>query len=161
MAATFKLGTLTFFQQTSAPTGWTKQTTNNDYTLRVTSGSTGGTLTNSGNFTTVLSASTMWSATVSSVSGSLTAAAADLPAHTHNVTVNSTVANIPPGQVLQVNAGSVSLAGAPSPASPTTATGSGGTNGTHAHTLSGSGTMSGGPAAFEIQYVDFILAAKA
>ena len=34
-------GTYMFFQQTSAPTGWTKQSTHNDKAIRVTSGSAG------------------------------------------------------------------------------------------------------------------------
>jgi hypothetical protein len=36
----FTSGTLMLFQQTSAPTGWTKQTTHNDKALRVVSGTT-------------------------------------------------------------------------------------------------------------------------
>jgi hypothetical protein len=39
----FPTGTATLFQQTSAPTGWTKVTTYNDYALRIVSGSGGGT----------------------------------------------------------------------------------------------------------------------
>ena len=44
-AQAFASGTLMLFQQTSAPTGWTKQTTHNDKALRVVSGScsSGGT----------------------------------------------------------------------------------------------------------------------
>jgi len=38
---TFPSGTLMLFQQTAAPTGWTKQTTHNDKTLRVVSGAAG------------------------------------------------------------------------------------------------------------------------
>ena len=43
--AAFAAGTLMLFQQTAAPTGWTKQTTHNDKSLRVVSGnaSSGGT----------------------------------------------------------------------------------------------------------------------
>lgn len=45
--APFPSGTLMLFQQTAAPTGWTKQTTHNDKALRVVSGtaSSGGTNT--------------------------------------------------------------------------------------------------------------------
>jgi len=39
LTGVFPQGTLMLFQQTSAPTGWTKQTTHNDKTLRVVSGS--------------------------------------------------------------------------------------------------------------------------
>lgn len=38
----FPTGTATLFQQTSAPTGWTKSTTYNDYALRIVSGTGGG-----------------------------------------------------------------------------------------------------------------------
>jgi hypothetical protein len=37
----FVAGTLMLFQQTAAPTGWTKQTTHNDKSLRVVSGNAG------------------------------------------------------------------------------------------------------------------------
>lgn len=41
-ASPFAAGTKMLFAQASAPTGWTKQTTHNDKTLRVVSGSGGG-----------------------------------------------------------------------------------------------------------------------
>lgn len=41
--AEFPSGTVMLFQQTAAPTGWTKQTLVNDYGLRVTSGAVGST----------------------------------------------------------------------------------------------------------------------
>jgi hypothetical protein len=46
-ASSFPVGTLMLFQQTAAPTGWTKQTTFNDRALRVVSGNcvNGGTYT--------------------------------------------------------------------------------------------------------------------
>jgi hypothetical protein len=45
-AAAFDSGTLMLFQQTAAPTGWTKSTTHNNKALRVVSGtaSSGGTV---------------------------------------------------------------------------------------------------------------------
>lgn len=44
--SSFPAGTIMLFQQTSAPTGWTKLTTNNDKAIRIVSGSvtTGGTI---------------------------------------------------------------------------------------------------------------------
>lgn len=52
----FPAGTIMSFQQTAAPTGWTKESTHNDKALRVVTGtaSSGGTAA----FTTVFSAST-------------------------------------------------------------------------------------------------------
>lgn len=40
-SAPFDVGTVVIFQQTSAPTGWTKITTNNDKALRIVSGAAG------------------------------------------------------------------------------------------------------------------------
>ena len=40
-AEPFPSGTSMLFQQTSAPTGWTKQTTHNDKALRIVTGSVG------------------------------------------------------------------------------------------------------------------------
>jgi hypothetical protein len=48
-------GATMVFAQTTAPVGWTKQTTNNDLGLRVINGSTGGTYTTSNqSFSTVI-----------------------------------------------------------------------------------------------------------
>lgn len=72
LTAPFPTGTKMLFQQTAAPTGWTKDTTHNDKALRVVSGtaSSGGTAA----FSTVFGQT----ATAS--------AAADLAAHSHVVT---------------------------------------------------------------------------
>lgn len=58
--AAFPSGTGLLFPQTSAPTGWTKQTTHNDKALRIVSGtaSSGGTLDFSAVMTTVASDNT-------------------------------------------------------------------------------------------------------
>lgn len=68
-------GTLMLFQQTSAPTGWTKQTTHNDKTLRVVSGtaSSGG----SNAFSTVMA---------QTVVGNHTLTIAEMPSHSHPIT---------------------------------------------------------------------------
>jgi predicted secreted protein len=57
VAGGFPVGTLMLFQQTAAPTGWTKQTTHNDKALRVVSGNcvNGGTYTFSSLFANVSS----------------------------------------------------------------------------------------------------------
>ncbi len=66
-------GTVMLFQQTAAPTGWTKLATNNDKALRVVSG-TAGTGGSTG-FTSVFGAGKSTS--------SYTLATADIPSHTH------------------------------------------------------------------------------
>jgi len=69
----FPSGTKMLFQQTSAPTGWTKDTTHNNKALRVTSGTvgTGGNVP----FSTVFGIT---------ATNNHTLTAAQMPSHTHN-----------------------------------------------------------------------------
>lgn len=73
----FPTGTAMLFQQTAAPTGWTKQTTHNDKALRVVSGTagSGGSLAFSSAF-----ASRGLSGTVQGT----TLTAAQMPVHSHS-----------------------------------------------------------------------------
>lgn len=70
----FPTGTLMLFQQTAAPTGWTKQTTHNNKALRVVSGTagSGGTVAFTTAFASGLSA------------GATTLSTAQMPSHNHN-----------------------------------------------------------------------------
>ena len=72
----FAAGTALIFQQTTAPTGWTKVITNNDAALRIVSGTagTGGTVA----FTTAFSAANTVDGTAIST--------AQMPVHNHGVT---------------------------------------------------------------------------
>lgn len=76
MNNTFPAGTLMLFQQTTAPTYWTKQVTHNDKALRVVSGtaSSGG----SNSFSSTLNGVTTASSTTLSL--------AQTPAHSHTYT---------------------------------------------------------------------------
>ena len=78
-------GTLMLFQQTAAPTGWTKQTTHNDKALRVVSGtaSSGGTSA----FTTVFANQTpSISVNTSGLSaGATTLSTSQIPSHNHGI----------------------------------------------------------------------------
>lgn len=79
-------GTVMLFQQTAAPTGFTKITTHNNKALRVVNGSvtTGGT----NSFTDALNASNNTSSTSVSISGSTAStslSAAQMPSHTHYI----------------------------------------------------------------------------
>jgi hypothetical protein len=69
----FASGTLMLFQQTAAPTGWTKQTTHNNKALRVVSGtaSSGGSVA----FTTAFA---------SGSTGATTLSTAQIPSHSHS-----------------------------------------------------------------------------
>jgi len=147
------------FQQTAAPTGWTKQTTHNNKALRVVTGtaSFGGSTA----FTTVFSSRTP-SGTVS-VSGSnsggsvsnRTLTIAQMPSHSH---VMSPV---------KVDASGSSLStqysfGYTSTSQSTNSTGGGGAhnNGFTNPAWSGSASFSGNSLDFAVQYVDLIIASK-
>lgn len=71
----FDSGTAIVFNQTTAPTGWTKQTTHNDKALRVVSGTVGSGGATA--FTTVFGAGKL--------TGAKTLATAEIPAHFHNI----------------------------------------------------------------------------
>jgi hypothetical protein len=81
----FSSGTKTIFQQTSAPTGWTKDTTNyNNHCLRIITGATasfGGSI----DFTTAFSATPFTNSPfpVASSFGATTLTAPNLPPHQH------------------------------------------------------------------------------
>ena len=111
----FPTGTRMAFQQTAAPTGWTKDTTStiNDSLLRLVTGtvSTGGT-----------AAFSTWNS--SGTTGAYTLATTDIPAHTHAGTSTSTYA-----------AGGAQF-GTPVLTGTTGNTGSTGGGGSHSHPLS-------------------------
>jgi hypothetical protein len=144
-AAAFDSGTLMLFQQTAAPTGWTKQTTHNDKALRVVSGSasSGG----SSSFTTVFTNQTPTINTSGLSAGATTLSTTQIPSHTH------------PYQAV-ISGGFVSLTGCGflsngSQSLTTSATGGGGS---HTHSVSGSATSSA--ITLAVQYVDLIIASK-
>lgn len=68
----FSSGCTMIFQQVAAPAGWTKQTTLNDYALRVTAGAVG--VTPGTPFSTVFATTAV---------GNTTLSAAQIPSHTH------------------------------------------------------------------------------
>lgn len=183
-AEAFPVGTLMVFQQTSAPTGWTKQTTHNDKAFRCVSGScsSGGTTAFS---TAMATPSVSGSVGINgtpdsgnlavSVSGNIsntTLSNNQISSHSHTERrISGSDGNYSgyygaqyasDGQNLQnaVNSGMGSAGG-----------GGGGGSHNHAHTLSGTmtgapglgnltGTLSSSTASINVQYVDVIIAAK-
>ena len=173
--AAFPQGTLMLFQQTAAPTGWTKQTTHNDKALRVVSGtaSSGG----SSAFTTALATPSV-TGTVGltgdlaagnlavSMSGNIsntTLSINQIPSHSHSY-------NRPSGPG---DSGAGPLGGNNNANNASANTGNKGGNGAHNHGHNLSGTLNGSPstgnlagslssatAAINVQYVDLIIAAK-
>lgn len=177
--AAFDAGTKMIFNQTSSPTGWTKDTTNNDDSaLRVTTGtaSTGG---SAGFATAMATPSVSGSVALSgdlaagnlavSVSGNIsdtTLTTTEIPSHTHsyqrsNTNDNNQISTYPTYNHVIGRGNS------------TVNTGSAGSGGAHNHAHSLSGTMTGTPgvgnlagslssatATINVKYVDVIVATK-
>lgn len=149
-------GTLMLFQQTSAPTSWTKEITHNDKALRVVSGTAGS--GGSTAFTSVFSSRTPSGNVTTNVSGNANATTLDentIPSHTHNARASlnnagnsANSSHFGPygqdGSVLSVQ------------------TASKGNSGSHTHglTASGSSSFSGVALDFAVAYVDLIIASK-
>ena len=156
-AAAFDSGTVMLFAQTTAPTGWTKNTSTGDNSaLRVVTGSasTGG----SQGFTTAFASQTpTGSVSITAVSGSAgatTLTTPQIPSHTHTVP-QTQGSDYTPGTTARGN----NLAGG-SPAVTTSSTGGGGSH-THPFSFSsGSATFTGNAINLAVQYIDVIRASK-
>lgn len=157
-AAAFDAGTRIGFQQTTAPTGWTKDTTAglNNSSMRIVTGSasSGGSV----DFTTAFASQTpTGSVSITSVSGSAgatTLTTPQIPSHSHSHGVFNTSSNPGPWSGFQ---GGVVGPGAQVNSSST------GSDGSHTHPFSfssGSGTFSGSPINLAVKYYDFIIASK-
>ena len=188
-AEPFPSGTSMLFQQTAAPTGWTKQTTHNDKAIRLQTGTvgTGGSVA----FSTAMATPAVAGGSVSgdpgsnlavgagnlavSMSGSIsntTLSINQIPSHAHNFD-RASAANPADRRVVATN--NASNANANTLATPITQAKGGSGAHNHEHNLSGS--MSGAPslsgnvtagnlavgastATINVQYVDFIIANK-
>jgi len=149
-AAAFDSGTRMMFAQTSAPTGWTKDTTNyNNHALRVVTGtaSSGG----SAAFTTAFGTpSVSGSVSVSGTVGATTLTTAQLASHSHTVNTRrsgSGSGGVAFGNYSDSQPYSIGTTGA-------------GSNSSHTHSFSGSGSLSSATTAINVQYVDVIIATK-
>jgi len=140
----FPTGTLMLFQQTAAPTGWTKQTTHNNKALRVVSGTASSGGTNS--FTSVFVDQTP-TITLSGLSASATTLAlSQIASHAHN-----TYGGAGTGYNYGFSEGTTG-------ASYFGTTDSQGGGGSHTHSVSGSASSS--TITLAVQYVDLIIASK-
>jgi len=184
-AEPFPSGTSMLFQQTSAPTGWTKQTTHDDKALRIVTGTvgTGG----SSAFSTALATPSVAGGSISgspgnnqsvssgnlsvSISGNIsntTLSTNQIPSHSHTYTKNNNV------NVANIFGGNGNVRQGENNNTTTSNTGGSGSH-NHGHNLSGN--MSGSPtlsgnvtagnlavgsstASINVQYVDFIIANK-
>lgn len=147
--ASFPAGTLMLFQQTSAPTGWTKQTTHDNKVLRVVSGTAGSGGTTA--FTTVFANQTVTtSVSVSGTTGATTLSTAQMPSHNHTIPRVSDFCGGNNG--FQYRGEGYNYDNFP--------TSSAGSNGSHTHSFSGSGSGTSSAVTLNVQYVDLIIASK-
>jgi len=130
----FDQGTAVLFQQTSAPTGWTKQTTHNDKALRVVSGTAGS--GGSSAFSTVFG---------KTATDGFTLTTAEIPVHSHIAGPGQTFIYGDGSSLFGVTGG----ANAYYPTAQSTATANSGSGGSHAHGMD-----------IRVQYVDVIIATK-
>lgn len=141
----FDAGTRMIFAQSTAPTGWTKDTTNYDeHALRVTTGtaSTGGSV----DFTTAFASPTV-SGTVTGTVGATTLTVSQIPSHTHGVQRGDASAGFTGYTTRNSTAFGVYDS--------TTSTGGGGS-----HDHSWSGSISSATATIDVKYLDVITATK-
>jgi hypothetical protein len=149
----FASGTRITFNQTNAPTGWTKDTSASDAAFRLVSGSvsSGGSL----NFSTLFASTgtvPTGSVSISSISGSAgatTLTTPQIPNHSHSI------------QTYCCNGAGVKEGG--NVANNTPNTGGTGGSGSHSHPFSfssGSATFSGSALNLAVKYVDLIIAQK-
>lgn len=139
----FDAGTRMIFAQTSAPTGWTKDTTNyNNHALRVVTGSasTGGSV----DFTTAFASQAVTGSV--GTSGATTLSTTQMPSHTHGLSGQRAGGG---GVVLIIDGGN-----SEGQSATTNSTGGGGS-----HTHSG-GTFTGTAINLAVKYLDVITATK-
>lgn len=151
-AQAFPGGTAMLFQQSSAPTGWTKQTTHNDKALRIVSGTVGS--GGSAAFTTAFGTPAVTgSVSLSGSVGATTLSTAQLASHNHAIIRNpSTSCGGPARPYVSIQ----TYYHAPASFS----TESTGSNASHTHSFSGSGSLSSASADISVAYVDVIIATK-
>jgi hypothetical protein len=155
-AAAFDSGTVMLFAQTTAPTGWTKNTSTGDNSaLRVVTGnaSTGGSVA----FTTAFASQTpSGSVSITAVSGSAgatTLSTPQIPSHSHSYPEFTSEGD----GITKIRFSDFTPY--PGPRS----TGAEGGGGSHTHPFSfssGSGTFTGNAINLAVQYIDVIRASK-
>jgi hypothetical protein len=148
----FSSGTRMTFNQTAAPTGWTKDTSTDNAGFRLVSGSvsSGGTV----DFTTAFASQTP-NISISSISGSAgatTLSTPQIPSHNHNASTSA------PGPAVAQVAYGVNTGSPFSPFGVTSATGGGGSH-THPFSFS-SGSATSSAINLAVKYVDLIIAQK-
>lgn len=187
-AAEIPAGTRMLFQQTAAPTGWTKETsaTYNNKAIRLQTGTvtTGGSVSFTSVFTSHTPSGTNGNTTATGTVGGTALTEAQLPAHDHPATGLTFTGNALPGHSHTVGVVANDGGGNTAQEGDTTSSGSattnsvsagtpsgtiGGTTGdagsgaTHNHSFTGvahSHTFTGNAINLAVQFVDFIIATR-
>lgn len=188
VSQSFPAGTKMLFQQTAAPTGWTKDVTHNNKALRVVTGtaSSGGSTAFTSVFTSRTPSGTIGNTTATGTVGGTALTVSNLPAHTHGSGTLTGVTNTTGAHTHTITT-TTSVGGGTShpleetPASTSTettssagnhshtvdvnagATASAGSGTTHNHSFTGTAhnhTFTGAAMDFAVQYVDLIIATK-
>jgi hypothetical protein len=162
--AVFASGTKMLFQQTTAPTGWTKDTTHNNKALRVVSGtaSSGGTVA----FTTAFDSQSVSGSISNTVSGSTaghTLSVSEMPSHNHSITSTARRdGGSPPGGSFPHGSsfGTDTTLATVGLTLSIDNTGGGGSHSHGAGTLAVSSAFTGTSINMDVQYVDVIIAEK-
>lgn len=148
-------GTKMLFQQTAAPTGWTKDTTHNDKVLRVVSGaaSSGGTVAFSTAFANRTVSGNVDNSTATGTVGDTALTIAQMPAHTHNTGFLQNANTATTGSANRLGGAGTTVS---------IATDSVGSGSTHTHTFTGTAHAHAFSTTLDlaVQYVDLIIATK-
>jgi len=157
----FPAGTRMLFQQSSAPTGWTKDTSHNDKALRVVSGSAVGGGTNPLSSLDATAVGTV-SSSISGATASKILSISHMPAHTHTGNVDLRT-NWEAGSSSKSPVGTGSARFDGSGSSPSFTTNSTGSGAGHTHgvgTLSVTSAFTGTANQLNVAYLDVIVAQK-
>lgn len=150
-------GTRMLFQQTSAPTGWTKDTTHNNKALRVVNGTagSGGSVAFTTAFANKTTSGSIGNTSAGGTVAGHTLTTAETPSHSHYLNGNGNMSGgFSYGRI-------VSTGGVAYYTSYTT--NSIGSNGSHSHGFTGAShnhSFSGSAIDLRVQYVDLIIASK-
>jgi hypothetical protein len=156
----FPQSTAWIFYQASAPTGWTKSTTNNDKGLRVVSGNGGGFAGSRAFSSTMTSFNYAGNISTANATGATALVESQIPSHSHpmnptNYQLDAVPAIYnPDGSFNSWNGGDVQRAGGWTRTLP--ATGPGGSNSGHTHPVSATAPISV-PISLAVQYIDVIV----
>ena len=171
--AAFPSGTRMLFQQTAAPTGWTKDTTQNDKALRVVSGavSSGGSVAFSTAFANRTVSGNVADTTASGTVGGTALTETQLPSHRHFIAANDTVVSTPALSASNYvayrksdtnNSPNYTLIGTIDVDATLGLSGATGSGATHTHSFTGTAHNHSFSTTLDmaVQYVDLIIASK-